>query len=68
MAKEQVLGSYLMRFTQKEQQRHVTVQNLKTGERLEFETWLSVWAYLDAQLISDNLDELPRAPPLEKPD
>ena len=51
MVKEQVIGSYIIRFA-KSIQRHetlitITLQDIKTGEQLEFETWLAAWAFLE---------------------
>ena len=83
MTKEQVIGSYLVRFTEKERHRQVTLQNLKTGERLEFETWIAAWVFLENQLAPDALapdalapdalapdapGALPRAPPPDNPE
>ena len=73
MAKEQVIGSYLVRFTETERHRQVTLQNLRTGERLEFETWVAAWVFLENQLTPDALapdapGALPRAPPLDNPE
>ena len=50
MARERVIGSYLLRFTEVEQQKHFYLHNLKTGEILEFETWISAWAFLEQTL------------------
>ncbi len=51
MVKEQVIGSYIIRFA-KSIMRHetaitITLQDIKTGEQLEFETWLAAWAFLE---------------------
>ncbi len=57
MSKERVIGSYLLRFTQEKQQKHFYLQDLRTGEIIEFETWISAWAFLEQSLI-DSLSEL----------
>lgn len=56
MVKEQVIGSYIIRFTKRINQQGsgiaITLQDIKTGEQLEFETWLSAWAFLE-QVLDD---------------
>ncbi len=54
MADGKLLSSFLIRFIEKQNQRLVMLQNLKTGERLEFESWLSAWCYLEEYLASGN--------------
>jgi hypothetical protein len=50
MAKEQLVGSYLIRFTQSDGTQIVHVQDLRTREVLEFETWVAAWAFVDEAL------------------
>lgn len=47
MAKEQLVGSYLIRFTHSAGTERVQVQDLRTREVLEFETWVAAWAFVD---------------------
>jgi len=47
MAEEKLLSSFIIRFYKKRDQKYVLLQNLKTGEKLEFESWLSAWCYLE---------------------
>jgi hypothetical protein len=51
--KERILGSYLLRFTETNRDKQFHLYNLKTGAVLQFETWVSVWAFLDQTLESD---------------
>jgi hypothetical protein len=53
--KERILGSYLLRFTESNRDKHFDLHDLKTGEIIRFETWVSVWAFLDHNLYSDVL-------------
>ena len=46
MPKERVLETFLVRFTEKDH-REVTLVNIRTGERLEFETWIAAWSFLE---------------------
>lgn len=56
MSKERIIGSYLLRFTQQKQQKHFYLHDLRTGEIIEFETWVSAWAFLEQELYpSPNL-------------
>lgn len=48
--KERVLGSYLLRFTESKSDKQFYLHNLKTGEMLQFETWVSVWVFLEQAL------------------
>lgn len=65
MVKEQVIGSYIIRFTKSKHQQitsqakaiTITLQDIKTGERLEFETWLSAWAFLEEVLEEHEVAE-----------
>ena len=50
MTKQTVIGSYLLRFVEKQKHRHIYLQDLISGETLEFESWVSVWAFLEAKL------------------
>jgi hypothetical protein len=47
MSREKLIGSYLLRFVEKNHQQHCNLHNLHTGERLEFDTWVAAWAFLD---------------------
>jgi len=53
MTKERLIGSYLVRFSQKHKERFISLQNMHTGEQLEFETWTSAWAFLESVLEED---------------
>ena len=61
MVKEEVIGSYIIRFTKKIFQQGcgiaITLQDIKTGEQLEFETWLSAWAFLEEVLEDHDVSE-----------
>jgi hypothetical protein len=59
MASERVVGSYLIRFVQQQTQQRICLHNLKTGERLEFETWVAAWLFIEQQL-EDPLLENPK--------
>jgi hypothetical protein len=50
MSKERIIGSYLVRFSEKQDVTYINVHNLRTGEQLEFETWVSAWAFLEEVL------------------
>lgn len=52
MSREKVIGSYLVRFVEKNHQPQYSLHNLKTGERLEFESWVAVWFFLDQLLLA----------------
>lgn len=52
MADGKLLSSFIIRFVEKRNQRLVVLQNLKSGERLEFESWLSAWCYLEEYLAT----------------
>ena len=47
MPEERVIGSYLVRFIELKHETHIHLQNIRTGEQLTFETWVSVWAFLE---------------------
>jgi hypothetical protein len=47
---ERVIGTYLIRFTEDQQQQAISLHNLKTGERIEFETWVAAWVFLEGWL------------------
>jgi hypothetical protein len=56
MSKERIIGSYLLRFTEVKQEKHFYLQDLRTGEIIEFESWVSAWAFLEQELYpSPNL-------------
>jgi len=59
MVKDQVIGSYIIRFTKSNRQNDsflkVTLQDIKTGEQLEFETWLAAWAFLE-DVLENQID------------
>jgi hypothetical protein len=48
--KERILGSYLLRFTETKRDKQFHLHDLKTGEVIRFETWVSVWAFLEHRL------------------
>ena len=50
MPVENIIGSNLVRFTEK--QKHITVHNLRTGEKLSFETCMAAWLFLEDALES----------------
>lgn len=56
MAKERLVGSYLIRFTERDERTLVQLRDLRTGEVLEFETWVAAWAYVDAA-VGDGRDD-----------
>jgi hypothetical protein len=47
---ERVIGTYLIRFTEEGRQQSISLHNLKTGERLVFETWVAAWVFLEGWL------------------
>jgi hypothetical protein len=47
MARQRLVGSYLVRFTEQGGVPQVRLQDLRTGTALEFETWVAAWAYVD---------------------
>jgi hypothetical protein len=47
MARERLVGSFLVRFTEQGGVPHVRLQDLRTGAALDFETWVAAWAYVD---------------------
>lgn len=49
MLNQRVIGSYLIRFIEVQKQQRICLHNLKTGERLEFETWVAAWVFLEQQ-------------------
>lgn len=53
MSKEHLIDCYLLRFSEKQRLTHITLQNLKTGEQLEFETWVAAWVFLDKRLATN---------------
>lgn len=50
MPQERVIGSYLLRLTEEHGRKRIVLQNLRQGGQLEFETWVSAWAFLDRVL------------------
>jgi hypothetical protein len=50
MGRQKMLGSYLIRFFEEQSEHHIHLHNLKTGEVLEFETWVSAWCFLEEKL------------------
>jgi hypothetical protein len=62
MARERLVGSFLVRFTEQGGVPQVRLQDLRTGATLEFETWVAAWAYVDeAMEPGDGSDEDARA-------
>ena len=59
MPNQRVLGSYLIRFIREQKEQRISLHNLKTGERLEFETWVAVWVFLEQQ-FEDPLEASPK--------
>ena len=47
MARERLVGSFLVRFTEHGGVPQVRLQDLRTGTVLDFETWVAAWAYVD---------------------
>ena len=48
MAKERLVGSFLVRFTEGDDLgTRVRLQDLRSGEVLEFETWVAAWSFVD---------------------
>lgn len=60
MAKERLVGSYLIRFTEADHTTRVLLQDLRTGEVLEFETWVAAWAFVDEALGVQRASNAPR--------
>lgn len=50
MPSERVIGTYLIRFIEQQNKHRISLHNLKTGERLEFETWVAAWLFIEQQL------------------
>lgn len=50
--KGKVLASYLLRFTILNGETCIQLCDLRTGECLEFETWVSAWEFLDQRFES----------------
>lgn len=46
-----LIGSYLIRFLVKNGDLTIYLQNLRTGELLEFKTWASAWVFLEQEII-----------------
>jgi len=62
MARERLVGSFLVRFTEQGGVPQVRLQDLRTGTALDFETWVAAWAYVDEAMKSvDESDEDVRA-------
>lgn len=59
MSREKLVGSYLLRLVQKNRHQQFNLHNLHTGERLEFDTWVAVWAFLDHSLGQTEPSETP---------
>ena len=53
--KGKVLASYLLRFTVSNGGNCIQLCDLRTGECLEFETWVSAWEFLDQRLEARSL-------------
>lgn len=47
MARDRLVGSFLVRFTEQGGVPQVRLQDLRTGTVLDFETWVAAWAYVD---------------------
>lgn len=67
MSREKVIGSYLVRFIKKNQHQQFNLHNLKTGERLEFESWVALWFFLD-QLLAAGQEANPSSCPPNQPE
>ena len=50
MARERLIGSFLVRFTELGGVPRVRLQDLRTGTALDFETWVAAWAYVDDEV------------------
>lgn len=62
MARERLVGSFLVRFTEQGGVPQVRLQDLRTGRTLDFVTWVAAWAYVDkAMKPVDDLDNDLRA-------
>lgn len=57
MAKERLVGSYLIRLTEDDGGTRVRLHDLKTGVVLEFETWAAAWSYVDEAVASGDAHE-----------
>lgn len=49
MTRQKVTGSYLVRFTETQLEQSIRLHDLKTGKCVEFETWVSAWAFLERE-------------------
>ncbi len=60
MARERLVGSILVRFTEHGGVLQVRLQDLRTGRTLEFETWVAAWACVDEAMkpVDDGDDDL----------
>ena len=47
MARDRLVGSFLVRVTEQGGVPQVRLQDLRTGTALDFETWVAAWAYVD---------------------
>ena len=53
-----ILSSFLIRFIEKDNKLTIHLQNLRTGERLEFETWAAAWVYLEQKTVVDQVKQI----------
>lgn len=63
MARETVIGSYLLRLLREDGVPRIQVRDLRRNDVIEFETWVGAWEYLD-RLMRDVTPEPygPRSP------
>jgi hypothetical protein len=62
MARERLVGSFLVRFTEQGGVPQVHLQDLRTGAAIDFETWVAAWAYVDeAMQRAGEADDAARA-------
>ena len=54
MTREKVLSTYLLRFTKQEETQHIHLHDLKTGLKLEFETLVAAYAFLEQHMDNEN--------------
>lgn len=67
MARERLIGSYLIRFTEHGRRTSTHVHDLRSGATLEFETWVSAWEYLDTVLRNAGSDSSSTKQPVDGP-
>lgn len=65
MTRESIIGSYLLRVTKRGCNQQFYLHDLKTGKMLQFETWVSVWVFLEQVIESQGAINPLREEPLD---